>query len=227
LYAVDSSGASIELLEGNLEVDKVTASQIDASVTYSNTPTKLVCKQGETFTRTVTWKSDDVPVDLTGYTAAMQVRSAYSSTSATLSLVSTAGAAKTVTAAVVASNVATITTSAAHGYIAGSTVTLFNLTASSGSVQYLVRSAPTTTTFTISYTATSGSLTLGASPTATLTAGLTLGGVAGTIEISISAAVTSAIAAGNYIYDLELTSGATVTRLLEGQFYVSPEVTLV
>jgi hypothetical protein len=227
LYAVDSSGASIELLEGNLEVDKVTASQIDASVTYSNTPTKLVCKQGETFTRTVTWKSDDVPVDLTGYTAAMQVRSAYSSTSATLSLVSTAGAAKTVTAAVVASNVATITTSAAHGYIAGSTVTLFNLTASSGSVQYLVVSAPTTTTFTISYTATSGSLTLGASPTATLTAGLTLGGVAGTIEISISAAVTSAIAAGNYIYDLELTSGTTVTRLLEGQFYVSPEVTLV
>jgi len=225
LSAVDTSNASIELLQANIEIDKVTSSQIDAAVTYTNTPVKLVCKQGETFARTVTWKSSDVLVDLTGYTAAMQVRSAYSSTSATLSLVSTAGAAKTVTAAVVASNVATITTSAAHGYIAGSTVTLFNLTASSGSVQYLVRSAPTTTTFTIAYTATSGSLTLGASPTATLTAGLTLGGAAGTISISISATNTAAITAGNYVYDLELTSGTTVTRLLEGQFYVSPEVT--
>ena len=148
LSAVDTSGASIELIQANIEIDKVTASQIDTSVTYTNTPVKLICKQGETFTRTITWKTDDVPVDLTGYTAAMQVRSSYSSTTAVVSLTTSNG-------------------------------------------------------------------------------GLTLGGAAGTIEVFISAVATSAIPAGNYVYDLELTTGTTVTRLLEGQFYVSPEVTLV
>ena len=227
LYAVDTSGATTQLLQGNLQIKKVITSQINPTSTGSG-PTKLVCQEGTTFNKTVTWSVDGTAVNLTGYSAAMQIRSAYSSTSAALSLVSTAGAAKTVTAAVVASNVATITTSAAHGYTSGSTVTLFNLTASSGSVQYLVIAAPTTTTFTVAYTSTNGSLTLGASPTATLTAGITLGGTAGTVVINITAAQTTALTAGSYVYDLELTSGGgVVTRILEGKFVITPEVTQI
>jgi hypothetical protein len=67
----------------------------------------------------------------------------------------------------VSSNIATITTSTAHGVVAGYTATLFNLTANSGSEDYLVLSAPTSTTFTIAYTAADGTLTLGSSPTST------------------------------------------------------------
>jgi hypothetical protein len=58
--------------------------------------------------------------------------------------------------------------------------------------------------------------------------GITLGGTAGTILVELTATQTAAIDAtpsGQYVYDLELVSGATVTRLVEGTFIVSPEVT--
>lgn len=55
--------------------------------------------------------------------------------------------------------------------------------------------------------------------------GITLGGAAGTIDLAITATATAAIAADAYVYDLELVSGATVTRLLEGNVVVSREVT--
>lgn len=55
---------------------------------------------------------------------------------------------------------------------------------------------------------------------------ITLGGAAGTIRLEKSAAETQTWSAANYVYDLELTSGAGfVTRLIEGFFIVSPEVT--
>lgn len=228
LYAVDNTGATVELLEGNLQIKKVLQSQINPASTTSATPTKLTCQQGATFSRTMTWSIDGVAVDITGYTAAMQVRAMYSSTSALLSLVSTAGASKVISSATVASNVATVATATAHGLTSGSTVTLYNLTAGSGSVDYLVISVPTSTTFTVAYTASNGALTLGSSPTSTLNAGITLGGTAGTIVITIDADYTSALNDGTYVYDLELTSSSgTVTRLLEGQFVVTPEVTTI
>ena len=145
LYAVDSTGATTELLEGNLQILKVTSGQINPSST-STGPTKLICKQGETFSKTLVWSKDGAPVDLTNYTAAMQVRSSYTSSTAVVSL--------------------------------------------------------------------------------TNSNGITLGTINGQITITISAAATSAIASGNYVYDLELTSGDVVTRLLEGQFIVTPQVTV-
>lgn len=55
--------------------------------------------------------------------------------------------------------------------------------------------------------------------------GITLGGTAGTININISASTMGSAEAGQYVYDLELTSGAVVTRLLQGTFEIEPEVT--
>lgn len=67
-------------------------------------------------------------------------------------------------------------------------------------------------------TATELSLTSGA--------GITLGGVLGTIDIVATAAQTAAMDAVPCVYDLELVSGAgAVTRLLEGEANVTPEVT--
>jgi hypothetical protein len=57
---------------------------------------------------------------------------------------------------------------------------------------------------------------------------ITLGGPAGTIDLEISAANTATLTASNtpYVYDLELVSGGgVVTRVLEGNFKVSAEVT--
>lgn len=102
--------------------------------------------QGETFDRTVTWEISDVAVNVTGYTARLQVRKSHRSTSAVVSLTSSSG--------------------------------------------------------------------------------LTLGGSAGTIQIVISATATAALDAGRYVYDLELVSaGGAVTRVLEGAFVLTPEVT--
>lgn len=57
--------------------------------------------------------------------------------------------------------------------------------------------------------------------------GITLGGAAGTINILATAAATSAITATGGVYDLEIVAGdnVTVTRLLEGIVFISPEVT--
>jgi len=55
--------------------------------------------------------------------------------------------------------------------------------------------------------------------------GITLGGAAGTITIEVAATTTDDIKPGLYVYDLELVTGSTVTRLVEGTFMVSGEVT--
>lgn len=106
----------------------------------------ITCYQGATFDYSLTYKTNGTAVNLTGYTARMQVRETYDSTG-----------------------------------------TVFSLTSGSG---------------------------------------ITLGGTAGTIELNISAADTAGAAHGQYAYDLELVSaGTTVTRLMEGYFFINPEVT--
>lgn len=105
----------------------------------------FLCPQGSTFTRTLTYKIDDSPVNLTGYEARLQVREYHYSDDFVVNLSDTAG--------------------------------------------------------------------------------ITLGGSAGTITVSIAASATQELVPGNYVYDLELVVGGTVTRLIEGKFTVTPEVT--
>lgn len=107
---------------------------------------KLTCPQGTTFSRTLTYKVDGVAVNLTGYTARMQVRENYYTNAKLVDL-------------------------------------------------------------------TSGS-------------GITLGGSAGTVSFTLSASATAALPVGTFVYDLEIVSGGgAVTRLVEGKFIVTPEVT--
>lgn len=55
---------------------------------------------------------------------------------------------------------------------------------------------------------------------------ITLGGATGEITLTIPAATTANYTPGKtYYYDLELVTGATVIRLIQGQIYVSAEVT--
>jgi len=106
----------------------------------------LVMYQGASWDYTFTWEINNVVVNLTSFTARMQVRLSYSSTAIVLGL-------------------------------------------------------------------TSGS-------------GITLGGALGTISLAVNAATTAAIPASSYVYDLELVgSTGEVTRLVEGKFIVTPEVT--
>jgi hypothetical protein len=64
------------------------------------------------------------------------------------------------------------------------------------------------------------------SPLISLTSGsgIVLGGTAGTIQVNISAS-TMGVAQGSYCYDLEITSGSVVSRVLQGSFNVSGNVT--
>lgn len=106
----------------------------------------LVCPQGSTFRRTLTWKTGVTPINLTGYSARMQVRETHASSTIVVSI-------------------------------------------------------------------TSGS-------------GITLGGSAGTIELYLSNITTANIRSGFYVYDLEVVaSNGDVSRLIEGKFEVTPEVT--
>jgi hypothetical protein len=66
-------------------------------------------------------------------------------------------------------------------------------------------------------------------PTASLTTEngkIALGGSAGTITVNIPSSETTNFVAKEYVYDLELVSPSLeVTRLIEGKFIVTPEVT--
>lgn len=107
----------------------------------------ITCDQGATFSRVITWKnSNGTPIDLTNYTARMQVRANYPSTTVLLELT-------------------------------------------------------------------------------TANSGIALGGALGTITLAATATAMAAIAADQYVYDLELITGSNVTRLVEGSFTVTPEVT--
>jgi hypothetical protein len=59
----------------------------------------------------------------------------------------------------------------------------------------------------------------------TNSSGITLGGTAGTIGVVVAATASAAVAPGSYSYDLELNSGGTITRLLEGSFNVTGNIT--
>jgi hypothetical protein len=103
--------------------------------------------QGSTFTRTIVYKVDSSAVNLTGYTARMQVRKSVNDSSILLSL-------------------------------------------------------------------------------ATSTGEIVITGGTGTITLTVAASVMAALAAGSWVYDLEITSGGgIVSRLIEGKFIVTPEVT--
>lgn len=48
----------------------------------------------------------------------------------------------------------------------------------------------------------------------------------GHVSVTVSAATMADVPAGRWVYDIELTSsGDEVTRILEGRFIVSPQVT--
>lgn len=108
----------------------------------------ILIEQGATFRYNLIWKdSGGVPVDLTGYTARMQIRRRHTDGTALLSLTSTAG-------------------------------------------------------------------------------DIVLGGSAGTVVVVATAAGTATLPARPSVYDLELISGdGTVTRLVEGEVTITPEVT--
>jgi hypothetical protein len=228
LYARDvDTDATTELVEANLQIVKVSPADIDKTGLRDSNFAIIKVKQGETFSKTLRWRRDGELVNLTNFTAAMQVRTS-TTAAASLSLVSNSAAAVNISSATVSSNVATVNTAAAHGLVAGSVVLTNNLTSGAGQVEYRVISAPTSTSFTIAYVASNGSLTLGASPTADEVHNIVLGGAAGTVVISLTDEITASLAAGTYIYDLELTSPTgSVTRLLEGTFIVDAEVTTI
>lgn len=106
----------------------------------------MVCPQGSTFNKVLTYSIDGTDVDLDGYSARMQVREKYTSTSAQLTLTTENGA-------------------------------------------------------------------------------IVLGGNNGEINITVPASATAALSPKDYVYDLELVNNSVVTRLIEGKFIVTPEVT--
>ena len=81
------------------------------------------------------------------------------------------------------------------------------------------------------YTAALQLRSLPSDPTAVLTlttanGGITITGATGTVAITATATQTREIDEGTYYYDLEITSTlGVVTRLVQGQIVVSPEVT--
>ena len=59
------------------------------------------------------------------------------------------------------------------------------------------------------------------------TAGIVITGLSGLIQVHATANQTGSMSAGYYYYDLEVTAPTTniVTRIIQGQFQINPQVT--
>ena len=96
----------------------------------------------------------------------------------------------------------------------GTPSTPVNLTGYSAKMQ--IRSKPESKAVIIELSTTNGRITLGTSGDLTT----------GAINLFISASDTANLSVcENAVYDLELTSGSVVTRILQGNVIISPEVT--
>lgn len=73
-----------------------------------------------------------------------------------------------------------------------------------------------------SYDSAAADLTL-----STANGGIAITGATGTITVTATDEQTGALTPGYYVYDLELTSGANVSRLVQGQITVAEQVTRV
>ena len=152
----------------------------------------------------------------------------------------------------VSGNGTTVTFTAANGFTAGQKVTINGVIPSVYNLQDVTIATVTASQFTVTNAATgiyiSGGLatspanltgytaalqlrSLPSDPTAALSltsaAGeITITPAAGKVAVHATAAQTGNIDDGVYFYDCEITSGAgIVTRLVQGQVVVSPEVT--
>lgn len=116
-----------------------------------------------------------------------------------------------VTIASAGPTVFTVTNGATGTYISGGIATSpANLTGYTAALQ--VRSLPSSPTNVLDLTTSNGGISITAN--------------AGKVSVHATAAQTGAIDDGVYVYDCEITSqGGIVTRLVQGQVVVSPEVT--
>ena len=89
LFARDvDTGARIELLEGNLQILKVTALDINpiSAQKEFGAPVTLGVRQGYEFSKVIKWNKDGAPVNLTGYTADMDIKTSADAETAIISL---------------------------------------------------------------------------------------------------------------------------------------------
>jgi len=184
----------------------------------------IALEQGATFRKTLTWKTGTTPVavDLTGYTARMMLKATPAKTASKITAITKA-------------NPGVVTTEDNHTLKTGQSVVLpgvGGMTEATGRYTITVLTPKTfsigvdTTAYT---TYTSGGTVAFASITSTLNndGSITLGGVAGTIALYIKDSTTDTLTAGG-VYDLELISPTPtfdVTRLVQGKFTFSPNVT--
>jgi len=104
----------------------------------------------------------------------------------------------------------TVTNGATGTYISGGLATSpANLTSYTAALQ--IRSLPSSPTKVLDLTTENG--------------GITITGSEGKVAVHATAAQTAAIDDGVYVYDCEINSGSVITRLVQGQVVVSPEVT--
>jgi hypothetical protein len=148
-------------------------------------------------------------------------------------------------------NGTTVTFTAANGFTAGQKVSINGVLPSIYNFQDVTLATVSATTFTVTNAATgtyiSGGLatspanlagytgalqirSLPSDPTTALSLtngnGITITAATGKVSVHATAAQTGAIDDGVYYYDCEITSqGGIVTRLVQGQVVVSPEVT--
>lgn len=187
----------------------------------------IIIDQGADWFTTFVYKnSDNSAINLTGYNAALQLRTSYDAPTPALSLATGyLGVSSTYSDAIsVGSTTFTVTKTSA--FTVGQRVRAASTVSPTNFQEGAITAIVANTSITINVDVIGGSGTFAAWTFSTAAPGIAIIPTLGEIDVHATATQTGSILAGDYVYDMELTSeSGIVTRIVQGRATVRPQVT--
>lgn len=187
----------------------------------------LIIDQGADWFINFTYKNAaDSPINLSDYSAALQLRSSYDAASPALNLSTGFLGIKSTTSDAIGVGSTTFSVSSTSLFSVGTRVRAASVTSPSNFQEGAVASFVTNTSVTITVDLIGGTGTFSNWVFSSAAPGITVTPLLGEIAVHATATQTGAVVAGDYVYDLEITSSeGIVTRIVQGRATVTPQVT--
>lgn len=187
----------------------------------------IIIDQGSDWFTTFVYKnSDNSPINLDSYNAALQLRTSYDAGSPSLSLATSYLGVSSTSSDVISVGSTTFTVTTTSAFSVGQRVRATSISSPSNFQEGAVTSIVANTSVTINIDLIGGSGTFSDWKFSAGGSGIAIVPNLGEIHVHATAAQTGAMIAGDYVYDMELTSSSgIVTRIIQGRATLRPQVT--
>lgn len=187
----------------------------------------IIIDQGSDWFTTFVYKnSDNSAINLTGYNAALQLRTSYDAPTPALSLATGYLGVSSTSSDAITVGSTTFNVSKTSAFTVGQRVRAASLSSPSNFQEGAVTSIIANTSVTINIDVIGGSGTYSDWIFSTAAPGIAIIPTLGEIYVHATATQTGAMVAGDYVYDMEITSeSGIVTRIVQGRANLRPQVT--